>query len=68
VLYKTLNEIEDKLNSPAFIRIHKSFIVSIGLIKAITQTELDVMYQGKVINLPVGRTYREQLKQKLHLD
>lgn len=51
----TLKEIEDQLPASRFIRIHKSYIVSIENITAIRKN--NILIQD--INLPVGETYRE---------
>lgn len=58
----TTVEMEQKLDPVAFIRIHKSFIVSIKKIRKLTggQVELD---NGTV--LPVGSTYRRELLTRL---
>lgn len=57
----TTSEIEQRLDSGGFLRIHKSFIVSIAKIRKITGTQLE-MANGTV--LPIGNTYRRELMEK----
>jgi len=47
-------QMEEKLPSDSFLRIHKSFIVSIGKIEAFTANTIEI--QGK--ELPIGRSFK----------
>lgn len=58
----TTNELEKKLDSNRFVRIHKSYIVKLDRIKKITGNRL---YLCDEIILPIGNTYRKQLLEKL---
>lgn len=49
-----ISYLEQKLPSDRFIRIHKSFIVSIGKIDSFSHTEVEI--EGKEI--PIGRSYK----------
>jgi DNA-binding LytR/AlgR family response regulator len=51
--------LEAELPSDKFVRIHKSYIVSIANITAIRKNSLFI----KELELPVGETYRETLRQ-----
>jgi DNA-binding LytR/AlgR family response regulator len=53
----SMKELEERLPSDQFIRIHKSFIVSISKIEILEGNQLTV--GGK--NLPVGKSYKEQV-------
>lgn len=55
----TIGEIENMLSSKNFIRIHRSFLVSLPHIESICYT--DVKLRGGAI-LPIGRTYIEKVK------
>lgn len=57
----TTTEIEQKLDSGTFLRVHKSFIVAITKIRKITGAQLE-MVNGTV--LPIGNTYRRELMEK----
>jgi len=47
-------QIEEKLANENFLRIHKSFIVSISKIEAFTANTIEI--QGK--ELPIGRSFK----------
>lgn len=55
IITKTsMSGMEEKLPSESFIRIHKSYIVSLEKVEAFTATSIDV--PGK--ELPIGRSYK----------
>ncbi|MFO7939844.1 MAG: LytTR family DNA-binding domain-containing protein [Bacteroidales bacterium] len=53
----SMKELEERLPSEQFIRIHKSFIVSINKIEILEGNQLTVGEK----RLPVGKSYREQV-------
>ena len=57
VTYQTLRELAETLPQPPFLRVHKSFIVSLDKIRMVDGNTIYV--QDKEI--PVGDTYREML-------
>ena len=57
----TLQSVEVLLDHNLFIRIHRSFIVSIHEIKSFNASEIEI---GKT-KIPVGRNYRETVMQVL---
>ena len=57
VTYQTLKELTETLPQPPFLRVHKSFIVSLDKIRMVDGNTIYI--QDKEI--PVGDTYREQL-------
>jgi DNA-binding LytR/AlgR family response regulator len=57
VTYQTLKELAETLPQPPFLRVHKSFIVSLDKIRMVDSNTIYI--QDKEI--PVGDTYREQL-------
>lgn len=57
VTYQTLKELAELLPQPPFLRVHKSFLVSLDKITMIDGNTIYV--QDKAI--PVGETYRESL-------
>ena len=61
IAYLTFKGIEDKLPAHLFIRIHKSFLVSINAIETIDTAE--VKLENGV--LPVSKHYREEVLSKL---
>lgn len=63
VLHSTLKSIEEKLPSSKFIRVHRSYIVSLNKIDYIQEGVISI---GKS-NVPVADTYRTTLNKRLNL-
>jgi DNA-binding LytR/AlgR family response regulator len=64
IITKTsLTNLEDKLPSDGFLRIHKSFIVSKSRIEAFTTSTIEV--PGK--HIPIGRSYKNSVLNALQL-
>ena len=62
IITKTsMTNMQNKLPDEGFIRIHKSFIVSMGKIEAFTSHSIDV--PGK--ELPIGRSYKNSVLEAL---
>ena len=57
VTYQTLKELAESLPQPPFLRVHKSFIVSLDKIRMVDGNTIYI--EDKLI--PVGETYREAL-------
>ena len=58
VVKKPLSAVEELLPDNRFIRIHRSFIVSIKKITAFTQTDVEI----NGVEIPVGKLYSHQLE------
>jgi two-component system LytT family response regulator len=56
-----LKNLEENLDSQAFIRVHKSYIVSIDKIEGIEGNEIFIQSH----HIPISRNYREQVIQKV---
>jgi len=52
-----MNEMEKLLSADEFIRVHKSYIVSIARIKSIYGNNIET---GK-LNIPIGINYKEKV-------
>lgn len=63
VLHATLKSIEEKLPATKFIRVHRSYIVSLSKIDFIQEGVISI---GKA-NVPVADTYRTTLNKRLNL-
>lgn len=61
ISYLKLNDLETKLPSGKFIRIHRSYIVAINKISSYTTKSVFI---GQA-ELPIGVNYREEVKKKL---
>lgn len=57
----TLKNVEENLHDQSFIRVHKSFIVSIPKIDSIEDNEIIL----KSYRIPISRNYREQVIQRV---
>ncbi|MBD0276397.1 MAG: LytTR family DNA-binding domain-containing protein [Bacteroidota bacterium] len=63
VLHSTLKAIEEKLSSQKFVRVHRSYIVSLNKIDSIQEGTILI---GKA-SIPIADTYRTALHKKLNL-
>jgi DNA-binding LytR/AlgR family response regulator len=68
ILLKTMNEIAQILDSKSFIRVHKSYILSLNHIEAIANGELQIKYKNDLVNIPIGRTHKEEVKRRLGIE
>jgi two-component system LytT family response regulator len=59
---QTLTQFEEQLPSTQFVRIHKSYVVSLKAVKFLEGNELSI----GVKKLPVGKVYRDDLLRRLH--
>jgi DNA-binding LytR/AlgR family response regulator len=66
-IYKTLNYIENLLPTNKFIRVHKSYIVSINYIHKMKQNEfaLKNVIEGQRTSIPLGPKYKESIMKLL---
>jgi len=62
VTYQTLTYFEEKLSNDQFMRIHRSFIVSLNHITAYSATQIEI---GKVA-IPIGSSYAKEVVKKLN--
>ena len=60
-----MKDIEKKLPSSDFIRVHRSFIVRIDKIVAIEQPNLILEEDKKLI--PIGGSYKDDLAKRLNM-
>jgi len=64
-IHSTMKDIERKLPSDEFIRVHRSFIVRLDKIAAIEQPNLILENDKKTV--PIGGSYREELSRRINL-
>ncbi len=65
ITLQTMKSLEDKLPNQTFIRIHRSYIVNFNRIEALDGNSVEVMEKGKIQNLPIGKSYREALQERI---
>lgn len=58
-----ISAFEEKLPTDQFIRIHRSYIISISKIVAFNSTEIDIADR----QLPIGRSYKNQVLKILNI-
>ncbi len=61
ITLQTMKSLEEKLPSPQFRRIHRSFIVGMDKVLAIEGSMVEVMEKDKPKLLPIGKNYRDEL-------
>jgi DNA-binding LytR/AlgR family response regulator len=59
VTHQTMNEIEKILPSKQFIRVHKSYIISVAFIKSIYGNSIEM--EKEKITIPIGINYKEKV-------
>ena len=64
-IHSTMKDIEKKLSSDEFIRVHRSFIVRLDKIAAIESPNLILENDKKII--PIGGSYKEELSKRINL-
>jgi DNA-binding LytR/AlgR family response regulator len=57
ITHQTMNELEKTLPGRQFIRVHKSYIVAVGQIKAIYGNSIEL---GKT-TIPIGINYKDSV-------
>lgn len=63
IVHTTLKQLEDKLDSNQFIRVHRSYIVSISKVESLEEGILNI--GGSTV--PVAETYKPQFLKKIKL-
>jgi len=66
-IHFTMKAIEYQLPSGTFIRVHRSFIVNISLIKTIKENSLDLIIGNEVRDIPIGQSYRDPLLNRINI-
>jgi DNA-binding LytR/AlgR family response regulator len=66
-IHFTMKAIEYQLPSEIFIRVHRSFIVNISLIKKIKESSLDLLIGNELRNIPIGNSFRDPLLNRINI-
>ncbi|TVZ59227.1 LytTR family transcriptional regulator [Flavobacteriaceae bacterium MAR_2010_105] len=61
IVYKSISAIEGLLPKETFLRVHRSYIVGLNFINSFSPSKLDL----KGITIPIGRKYKEEVKNVL---
>lgn len=62
ITYQTLYDLEENLSPDHFVRIHRSFIISLNFVTAFSASHVEIGTK----ELPIGGSYAEALQKKLH--
>jgi DNA-binding LytR/AlgR family response regulator len=60
-----LKRIEEQLPAASFVRVHKSYIVSVNAISFIGRSKIHLVFPDIVI--PVGETYKDVVRDLMQL-
>jgi DNA-binding LytR/AlgR family response regulator len=66
-IHFTMKALESQLPSETFIRVHRSFIVNVSLIKNIKDTSLDLIIGKELLNIPIGNSFRDPLLNRIKI-
>ena len=61
-----MKSLEERLPTDSFIRIHRSFIVSVKKINAVVGNMIEIYEKGQAKLLPIGKNYREDLSEMVN--
>ena len=64
-IHSTMKDIESKMPTKDFCRVHRSFIIRIDKIKEIDHSNVVMENEKKIV--PVGGSYKDALQEKLNL-
>ncbi len=67
IMYSSMTSILEELDPILFMRVQKSYVVSIKCIEAIKGAELFVQQGGESKAIPIGATYKESIVERLKL-
>ena len=67
IVYSSVGGILEKLESHQFLRIHKSYIISIEHIESIKGNECMLKWDNACVSIPIGVTYKKDVFEKLRI-
>ena len=62
-IYKSMNAMQDQLPCDKFLRVHKSYIVAVDKIQAVSGNDIILKFNNEMI--PIGLTYKDQVLRQL---
>lgn len=66
ITLQTMKSLEEKLPSPPFRRVHRSYIVNLEKVEAVEGNSLEVTVKGQKKLVAIGKSYREELLQLIN--
>lgn len=61
IALQTMKSLESKLPSDSFMRVHRSYIINVGKIKAVVGNSIEIVEAGKPKSIPIGKNYKDDL-------
>lgn len=61
ITLQTMKSLEDKMPMKTFMRVHRSYIVNVDKISAITGNMIELIERNETKQIPVGKNYRDEL-------
>jgi DNA-binding LytR/AlgR family response regulator len=61
ITLQTMKSLEHKLPADIFRRIHRSYIINLKKIKAITGNMVEIIEKDQTKQIPIGKNYRDEL-------
>lgn len=61
IALQTMKSLESKLPSDSFMRVHRSYIINVGKIKAVVGNSIEIVESGKQKSIPIGKNYKDEL-------
>ena len=65
MLHRSMNSIQGLLSNGQFLRIHKSYIISVDHIDCIQGNTCIIRMENKSIPIPIGVTFKKEILEKL---
>ena len=66
ITLQTMKSLEERLPVDGFIRIHRSYIVSVKKINAVVGNMIEIIEKGQTKLLPIGKNYRDELAEMIN--
>lgn len=63
VFSANLKSFHNQFNHPSLIKIHRSYLVNKEKVSAFDDSSVQIMHQSRLINLPIGQSYKDDINQ-----
>jgi DNA-binding LytR/AlgR family response regulator len=68
IIYNSMNGAQEIFPTENFIRVHKSYAISINHIHAIKGRELLMKRNGSIVNVPIGASFKNEIFKRLKIN
>jgi DNA-binding LytR/AlgR family response regulator len=66
-IHATMKDVEKKLPERVFQRVHRSFIINMDLLESIVGSNVVMKVNEKLVEIPVGGNYRDDLGERINV-